>query len=205
MPRCAAPPDHKVDLYKEHKTEYVAPKEPVLVTTTKAKYLTFSGQGEPGGEAFQNAVGALYTVAYTVKMAKKAAQGADYKVCALEALYEIADMSDQTAWRWKLMIRVPDFVNATDLKHAVKQAMDKGKSESAMEVKLESLNEGKCVQVLHVGPYDQEQESCAKMQKFADEHHLSFRGLHHEIYLSDPRRVAPERLRTILRHPVTAN
>jgi hypothetical protein len=207
MPRSAAPPVRKLDPYKDHKAEYVAPKEPALVNTTKAKYLTCSGQGEPGGDAFQNAIAALYTVAYAVKMTKKLAEGVDYKVCTLEALYDLdpQTIADRKSWKWKLMIRIPDFIQTADLKNAVKQAMERGKSENVMAVKLESLSEGKCVQILHVGPYDQEEAACEKMKQFAESCHLHFRGLHHEIYLSDPRRIPPERLRTILRHPVAAN
>ena len=200
------PPNEKLDLYKVLKNEYVTPKAPALIQTTKGKYLTFCGQGEPGGEAFQNGIQALYNVAFTIKMRKKFEEGVDYKVCTLEGLYELGENppEDRTLWKWTLMIRVPDYIGANDLKRAAKQLLDKGKPESVLGVKLQSIKEGRCVQMLHVGPYDAECATFAKMKEFVDSQGLHLTGLHHESYLSDPRRVPPERLRTILRHPVSA-
>ncbi len=194
----------KLDLYTQHKSEYVTPKEPALVDVSPAKYLTIDGQGAPGGDAFEAAIGALYGRAFTIKMTKKFA-GRDYKVCHLEGLWGddptkcIFDQPKET-WRWKLMIRVPDFITAQDLKHAAAKLREKGKP--ADGVKLETLREGKCIQVLHVGPYSDEGETGRRMLALEREKGLVQHGLHHEIYLSDPRRVPPERLRTILRQPV---
>jgi hypothetical protein len=197
----------KLDLYKEHKAEYVTPKKPVLVDIKPANYLTIVGRGEPGGEIFQAKIGALYAVAFTIKMTKKFA-GRDYKVCAPEALWWgtagrpdfFREPSDR--WNWKLMIRTPEFIKKPDLAEAVEKLKAKGKGPEVAEVQLETISEGRCVQMLHVGPYDREPETVAQMAAFVKESGLSFHGLHHEIYLSDPRRVAPERLRTILRLPV---
>ncbi|HEY1205267.1 MAG: GyrI-like domain-containing protein [Bryobacteraceae bacterium] len=192
----------KIDLYKLHKSEYVTPKEPALVEAGAAKYLTAEGAGAPGGEKFQQAVGALYQVAYTMKMAKKFA-GQDYKVCNLEGLWwGIEQMEPRDAWRWKLLIRVPDFICVRALKATAARLKEKGKGDPPVEVKLETLKEGRCVQVLHTGPYADEPATVARMKAFAEDKGLSFAGAHHEIYLSDPRRVAPEKLRTILRMPV---
>jgi hypothetical protein len=105
-------------------------------------------------------------------------------------------------WNWKLLMRVPEFIKAADVKAAIRTLEKKGKAPGAAEVYLEKLNEGTCVQMLHVGPYATEEETIAQMMAFANEQGLAFHGLHHEIYLSDPRRVPPQRLRTILRHPV---
>jgi hypothetical protein len=195
----------KLDLYKEHKAEYVTPKKPTLVDTGEARYLAIDGQGEPGGEQFSDKIGALYGAAFTIKMASKA-KGRDYKVCALEALWwsdseDFAAMPKQQ-WRWKVMIRTPDFVGQNDLDQAVAALRAKGKDPSVAEVRLETIDEGRCVQVLHVGPYDAEDLPIQAMAEFAAEQGLSLHGKHHEIYLSDPRRVPPERLRTILRRPV---
>ena len=201
------PATPKLDLYKVHKAEYVTPKEPVLIQTKRAKYLVFTGRGAPAGEAFQKAVGALYNVAYTLKMAKKFA-GKDYKVCNLEGLWWGAKEAENFAlqppdtWNWKLLIRVPDFIRAKDLKDTIAALKEKGKPPETADVKLETLAEGQCVQMLHVGPYGNECETISKMIARAAEKGLSCHGLHHEIYLSDPRRVPPERLRTILRLPV---
>jgi hypothetical protein len=200
MPKTAQA--EKIDLYKLHKAEYVGPKEPVLVQVGPAKYLTAEGVGAPGGEKFQQAVGALYQVAYTTKMAKKFA-GQDYKVCQLEGLWwgiELMETPDK--WPWKLLIRVPDFISARDLKETAARLKEKGKGEPAVEVRLDTLKEGRCVQVLHTGPYANEPATVARMKALAESKGLAFVGPHHEIYLSDPRRVAPEKLRTILRMPV---
>jgi len=197
----------KIDLCKLHKAEYVTPKEPVVVEVKPARYLTILGKGEPGGETFQAKLGALYAAAFTLKMTRKFA-GQDYRVCHLEGLWWVEGskscLSDHPpgAWKWKLIIRVPDFITEQDLQEAVHKLKAKGKAPEAGRVRLETLAEGRCLQVLHVGPYAKENETIARMMAFAERQGLSFHGLHHEIYLSDPRRVPAERLRTILRHPV---
>lgn len=196
----------KLDLYRVHKAEYVVPKKPVLIQVRPAKYLTFAGRDKPGGPVFQAAIGALYAMAFTIKMTKKFA-GQDYKVCHLEGLYwtpggePFSEDATETL-EWKLLIRVPDFIVARDLKAALGELQARGKAPEAAQVKLETLREGRCVQVLHVGPYCDEPRTIAQMKAFAAEQGLALKGPHHEIYLSDPRRVAPERLKTILRYPV---
>lgn len=200
-------PSSKIDLYKLHREEYVTPKTPTFVKIKPAKYLTIEGQGEPGGAVFSAKLGALYAAAFTLKMAKKFA-GKDYKVCGLEGLWWSSESGGaflaepRSTWRWKLLIRVPDFIVKKDLAATVADLLEKGKPAQVAEVQLEKIVGGLCVQVLHVGPYATESETIAKMKEFAEEQGLSFHGLHHEIYLSDPRRVPPERLRTILRMPV---
>jgi len=194
----------KLDLYKLHKAEYVTPKEPVLVRTKPARYLAISGQGAPGGECFTACIGALYGAAFTIKMTRKFAGKQDYAVSKLEGQWSFdgnptAVPKDQ--WKWKLMIRTPDFIAQEDLKTAVATLLKRGKSPEVQEVTLETINEGVCVQMLHVGPYEKENESVALMQGLAQANGLKLSGPHHEIYLSDPRRVPPERLKTILRVP----
>ncbi len=197
----------KLDLYRMHKSEYVTPKNPVLVSVKPAQYLSIDGKGEPGGEVFQKMIGALYGVAYTVKFIKKFA-GRDFKVCQLEGLWwgsgKGADFfkNPPKTWNWKLLIRVPDFVKAKDVQFAARRLKEKGKGAGADKVKLERIREGLCVQMLHVGPYDKEQATITRMMDFARQKGLTCHGRHHEIYLSDPRRVPANRLRTILRHPV---
>ena len=191
----------KVDFYKTHKSEYVTPKQPVLVKIGPAKYLAIEGQGQPGSPLFQAQIGALMGAAWTIKMTRKFAGKGDFKVCALEGQFWNFG-SGQPSMDWKLLIRVPAFVTATGLKAAVAALREKGKGAETGNLRLETIKEGQCIQVLHVGPYNRECETIARMEAFANEHGLAFRGLHHELYLSDPRRVPPERLRTILRHPV---
>lgn len=191
----------KIDFYKTHKSEYATPKQPVVVQVRPAKYLAIQGKGEPGKALFQAQIGALFGAAYTIKMTRKFAGQGDFKVCALEGQFW-AFAEGKRTMEWKLLIRVPAYVGARDLKNAVAALTKKGKDAEVDQLRLETLKEGKCVQVLHVGPYDAERETIARMEAFAKENGLAFRGLHHELYLSDPRRVPPERLRTILRHPV---
>jgi len=199
----------KIDLSKLHKEEYAAPKKPVLLDIGPATYLAISGQGEPGGPLFTQHIGALYAVAFTIKMTRKFAGEQDYAVGKLEAQWWCDGPEDnfaqvpKTQWRWRLLIRTPDFVKASELARAVEVLKKKGKTEPVEAVRLESVAEGRCVQMLHVGPYDREPETLAVMKAHAEKHGLKFHARHHEIYLSDPRRVPPEKLKTILRHPVT--
>ncbi len=202
-------PNEKIDLYKENKAEYGAGKTPRLIEVGRVQYLAFSGQGAPGSEAFQDAMAALYGMAFTIKMTRKFAGKGDYVVCKLEGIYfpdGDADFADTPPdqWRWKMMIRTPDFVGQDDMDDAVGKLLDKGKTPAVKDVALETLAEGRCVQMLHVGPYEKEGETIAVMEQFVAEQGLRVSGPHHEIYLSDPRRVAPERLKTILRLPVSS-
>lgn len=198
----------KIDLFKLHKDQYVAPKKPQLVEIHEGKYLAVSGRGEPGGEEFSAKIGALYGVAYTVKMTRKFAGKQDYTICKLECQWWLDDerqdfaTTDPKQWNWKLLIRTPDFVGDDELDKAVETLLKKGKEPQVRQVTFESFAEGLCVQMLHVGPYENEPETIVQMQDFAEGQNMEFHGRHHEIYLSDPRRIPPERLKTILRHPV---
>lgn len=189
----------KLDPYKEHADEYVASQTPSIVRIKPAKYLTITGSGDPGGKHFQDCIGALYAIAFTIKMAKKFA-GRDYHVCKLEGLWTEIE-KDQCSW--KLMIRTPEFLKQKDVDNAVEVALARGRHSLVESVKLETIEEGLCVQVLHVGPYAKETETTRLMEEMAAEQGFKFEKWHHEIYLSDPRRVAPEKLKTILRHPVS--
>ncbi|MFH1999355.1 MAG: GyrI-like domain-containing protein, partial [Planctomycetota bacterium] len=130
-------------------------------------------------------------------------------ICKLEAQWWAdghgGDFSKIPAkdWRWNLFIRTPDFVKPEELDNAVELLLKKGKATHVKQVRLESFTEGMCVQMLHVGPYEKECETLAVMEDFAEEQGYAFSGLHHDIYLSDPRRIPPERLKTIIRRPVT--
>ena len=200
-------PAAKLDLFKDNKSEYASPKKPAWVEVASGQYLSIIGRGAPGGDAFTEKLGALYAIAYTAKMASKAA-GCDYKVCPLEGLWwgsdDKADFADQPreTWNWKLLIRTPDSISKADVERAAAAARKKGKPAEVAEVRLERMAEGCCVQMLHVGSYECENATIGEMLSFVAEQNLSVHGLHHEIYLSDPRRVAPEKLKTILRFPV---
>ena len=197
----------KIDLFKEHRDEYSLERDPHLVRIGAGKYLTVSGRGAPASKEFGEKLGSLYGCAYTIKFDYKKRLGRDFKVGVLEGLWWVpgrtfnAMRSPKETWRWKLLIRVPSFVSSTAIAKAIAVLKAKGRPTAA--VKLETLREGPSVQVLHVGPYADEPATLARMESFARERRLRFRGRHHEVYLSDPRRVAPARMRTLLRHPVS--
>ncbi|MCU0918169.1 MAG: GyrI-like domain-containing protein [Planctomycetes bacterium] len=198
----------KIDLFKQHKDQYVAAKKPVLVTMDEATYLTITGRGAPGGPEFTDRIGALYGVAFTVKMTRKFAGRQDFAIGKLETQWWLdGDSHDfgrvpRERWNWRLMIRTPPGVAPRELEDAARKLLAKGKAPAAEQVKLESLTEGPCVQMLHVGPYAEEGRTIEAMRTFAESQGLTLHGRHHEIYLSDPRRVPPEKLKTILRLPV---
>jgi len=200
----------KLDLLKVHAAEYVTPKKPVLLDIAPAMYLAIEGVGAPGGEEFTRRIGGLYGVAFTIKMTRKFAGQQDYGVAKLEAIWWSAGGECNFAclpkdqWCWKLMIRTPEFVGEADRQTALATLAKRGKDPVCREVRLEELVEGRCVQMLHVGPYEREGETVAVMRTFAEGKGFRFNGRHHEIYFSDPRRVPPERLKTLLRQPVVA-
>jgi hypothetical protein len=194
----------KIDLYKLYKDEFVTPKMPAILKLRPAQYLAIEGKGEPGGEAFSEALGHLYPVAFTLKMGYKAKQ--DYAVAKLEGLWWAAKhpFADQprSEWLWRLLIRTPEFITKKDVAQTVEKLIAKGKPEHVRRVALEPMNEGTVVQVLHTGPFSEEAKTIAAMHEFAVKEGYELTGHHHEIYLTDFRRVAPAKLRTILRHPL---
>src|SRR5664279_2208116 len=175
----------KIDLYKLNKTEYAATRKPAMVELKPASYLAISGQGAPGGEAFTASIGALYGMAFTIKMTRKFAGKQDYAVCKLEGQWW-SDLGKDLAkqpldqWLWNLLIRTPDFINEEDLRQAVAVLLKRGKGEEVKRVRLETLAEGPCVQMLHVGPYEKECETIGVMQTFAEKRGFVFSGKHHE-------------------------
>ncbi|MEK7401200.1 MAG: GyrI-like domain-containing protein [Gemmatimonadota bacterium] len=195
----------KLDLYKRHKNEYLASLMPSFVRVGPATYLAFDGRGKPGAPDFATGIGAMYNVAFTVKMAYKSA-GKDYAVTKLEALWwrdgDSSAPTKDTIWDWRLLIRVPPFVSAAELAKAQDALVAKGKPDDVNRVHLMELHEDTCVQILHVGSYQEEGPTIEKMRRFAEISGRTFSGKHHEIYLSDPSKTAGDKLRTILRQPV---
>jgi len=194
----------KIDLSKIHPSDYAAPKKPVMQEVSPGHYLAIEGQGKPGGDLFTASIGALYGAAFTIKMTRKFGGQQDYVVSKLEAQYcfdsgAAPEQQPPETWRWQLMIRVPEFVTQGELDQAVKSLLSKGKDERVREVRLIKLSPGRCVQMLHIGPYEREPGTVALMKSFAEKQGYELNGPHHEIYISDPRRVAPEKLKTILR------
>jgi hypothetical protein len=183
----------KIDLFKDHAAEYAATAKPVVLEVKPAQYLAIRGSGDPGGPAFQSAIATLFGVAFAIKMASKIA-GRDYAVAKFEGLYQ--DREHRT-----LLIRAPDFIGAKQLRDAIASLRSKG-NDAAYGVTLQKLKEGKSVQVLRAGPYAGSPKTIDRLWAFCRENGLKIRELIHEIYLNDPRRTAPARLRTVVRQPV---
>ncbi|MFY1595083.1 GyrI-like domain-containing protein [Micromonospora sp. WMMD737] len=181
-----------------------------IVDVPDTRYLMVDGHGDPNGApAFTGAIEALYPVAYKLKFASRRDLGRDYVVPPLEGLWWAEDMDSFTArrdkerWDWTLMIMVPDWIGQDLFTAAVEQAGARNRPSRLDDVRLGTLSEGRCVQTLHVGSFDDEAEVLARLHgEFVPGNGLRMVGRHHEIYLSDFRRVAPERQRTILRQPV---
>lgn len=203
------------DFKKELKTLYTA-GAPQIVTVPKANYIAVRGKGNPNdaGGSYQQAVSVLYAVAYTLKMSHKS----DYKIAGffeyvvppLEGFWwqeniTGVDYSDKSAFHWISILRLPDFVTPTDFAWAV-EATAKKKKLDCSSAEFFTVEEGLCVQCLHVGPFDDEDATLAVMDTFLQENgyvnDIGNGRLHHEIYLSDARKVAPEKYRTIVRHPI---
>lgn len=174
------------------------------------QYLAIDGEGDPNTQAFVDAVQAMYPVAYALKFASKVELGRDYVVPPLEGLWWAEDMAaftaarDKTRWSWTLMTLVPNWLGVDALAAAVARVEDRNRPARLDDVRLQPLSEGRCVQTLHVGSFDDEAEVLDRMHHdVVPAHGLRLAGRHHEVYLSDFRRVPPERRRTILRQPVT--
>ena len=180
-----------------------------IVDVPTMQYLMIDGHGDPNTPAFTDAAEALYPLAYRLKFASKKTLGRDYVVMPLEGLWWADDMDAYTAsrdtsrWDWTLMIMVPDWIDQDMVAGARDQIAAKTPPRRLDDVRLSSLSEGRCVQTLHVGSYDDEAGVLARMHhEFIPDNGLRMTGRHHEIYLSDVRNVEPARLRTILRQPV---
>ena len=204
------------DFKKEYKEFYLPPAKPVVVTVPKANYIAVRGKGDPNeeGGAYQQAIGILYAVAYTLKMSYKTDHRIDgfydYVVPPLEGFWwqegiDGIDYSDKSTFCWISVIRLPDFITKADFDWAV-QTVSKKKKIDCSKAEFLTIDEGLCVQIMHIGPYDDEPASVALMDRFLEENgyenDLSATRLHHEIYLSDARKVAPENWKTVIRHPI---
>ena len=201
------------DLVKLHKPLYSpSPKHPAIVEVPELAFLMVDGRGDPNtSEAYHHAIEALYSVAYTLKFTlKKADAERDFKVAPLEGLWwadeaapSMAELQrDRDAWNWTMMIAVPDEVTAAEVAAAADAAARKRELPAAALLRLERLEEGLAAQIMHLGPYAEEAPTIELLHEFAAAQGYELRGRHHEIYLGDPRRTAPERLKTVIRHPV---
>jgi len=198
----------KLDLRKELKYLYEpSPKTPVIVEVPRMQFLTIDGAGGVGEGVFQEAIGALFSLGYPVRFGAKKELEIEYPVMPLEGLYRDPDggfeLSAATKdLTWRLMMMVPfavpgEFIEATREEVAAKKDVPR-----LSEVRIEDFTEGTSVQLMHIGPYDQEAPTVERMLSFAAEQGFRIAGAHHEIYIGDPNRSAPEKLRTALRYPI---
>lgn len=204
------------DFKKEYKEFYKPKNKPEIITVSRANYIAVRGMGDPNeeGGAYQQAISVLYAVAYTLKMSYRM----DYQI---EGFYEYVvpplegfwwqdnvdgiNYSNKTGFRWISVIRLPDFITKKDFDWAVETAAQKKKVNCSC-AEFMSIDEGLCVQIMHHGPFDNEPATIAEMDDYLKENgyenDFSEGRLHHEIYLSDARKVAPEKWRTVIRHPI---
>lgn len=199
----------KVDLRKELKPLYLPSAKAIAEVRVPAfTFLMVDGQGDPNHSAdYTEAVEALFTVSYTAKFrVKKAAGGCDYAVMPLEGLWWADDLEafhsgDRASWRWTIMILQPDFVPHAVLQSAIDEAAKKKILPALPRLRIERFEEGRCAQVLHVGPFSEEGPVIERLHAYIEERGR-LRGKHHEIYLSDIRRAAPARWKTVIRQPM---
>ncbi len=196
----------KYDFAKEMKSYYNAKKKPETVNFDERKYLTILGVGEPAGAEFTAATEALYPLAYGVKKICKGNEQ-DFGVAKLEGLWWVngdkhALEVDRSEWHWKLMIQMPSFVTQEIYEAALDATIAKKKLDKLGDIVFENYKEGKSVQMTHIGPYATEPETINMIFDYIRENALQVAGLHHEIYISDPRKTDPEKLKTIIRYPV---
>lgn len=204
------------DFKKEYKEFYSQKNKPEIVNVPSANYIAVRGVGNPNedGGAYQQAIGVLYAVAYTLKMSYKTDHKIEgffeYVVPPLEGFWwqdgiSGIDYSDKSTFRWISVIRLPDFVSKEDFEWAVKTA-EKKKKLDCSSAEFLTVDEGLCVQIMHTGPFDEEPATVALMDEYLEINgyinDFTDKRLHHEIYMSDARKVAPEKWKTVIRHPV---
>ena len=204
------------DYKKEYREFYMPGNTPELIRVPPMNFIAVRGKGNPNeeGGAYKQSIGLLYGIAFTIKMSKKTSHKMegyfDYVVPPLEGLWRQTgggeiDYSRKEDFQWVSMIRLPEFVTEKEFRWAVAEAEEKKKSDFS-KVEFLTYDEGPCIQCMHIGPYDQEPATIAVMDTFAEENgyvnDMDGSRFHHEIYLSDVRRCRPERLKTVIRHPV---
>lgn len=204
------------DFKKEYKEFYMPPKKPTIVTVPPMNYIAVRGGGDPnieGGE-YKQSIGLLYGIAFTIKMSKKGGHQIegyfDYVVPPLEGFWwqdgvQGVDYAHKEDYKWVSLIRLPDFVTRADFEWAIDEVTRKKKTDFS-KVKFLPYDEGLCVQCMHIGSYDDEPATVALMHEYMKQQGYSLditeSRFHHEIYLSDARKVSPDKLKTIIRHPI---
>ncbi len=201
------PAGNMSDFFEKYKDEYTAAEEPRFVDLEPAVYLSIVGSGEPGSELFRKRMETLYSVANAIHT-RYTTVGRRYTNGPLEGLWwkqkteHESNEEPKDTWHWRLLIRTPKFITNRSVEEAVARLSEQGADALVKEVHLKAIQQGRCVQALHIGPYDDATETLDAMEAFAKEHGLTPYGVRHEVYLSDPDRDPPEKQRTILRLPV---
>lgn len=201
-------PMEKSDWKKTYKELYFPPSIPTVVDVPPMNYLMIDGHGDPNKvRTYQEAIEALFSLSYTLKFAIKKESGLDYSVFPSEGLWWVEDMTqfsteDKSNWDWTMMIAQPEAVNEEWVERARADVIKKKKEFNAVkQVHFETYHEGLAVQLTHIGPYAAEGPNVARLHAFIHENRYVMNGKHHEIYLSDARRTAPEKLKTVIRQP----
>ncbi len=201
--------EEKLNLAQMHKTLYNPSNKGIHIVKVPAfSFIMLDGTGDPNNSPeYQTALTTLYCLAYSIKFAKKKKTGVDFKVMPLEGLwwvknYNELDFNDKRNWQWTMMIHQPSLVTWEDLCTAQKECNQKNNHELAFSARLEQYTEGLAAQILYIGAYANEQPTIQAMHSFIKEQGYQLHKKHHEIYLNDPRRTAPEKLKTIIRQPV---
>ena len=204
------------DFKKEYKEFYMAKNKPQIVDVPRVSYIAVRGKGDPNEEngEYQKAISVLYAVAYTLKMSYKTDYRIEgffeYVVPPLEGFWwqdniDGVNYSDKSSFNWISVIRLPDFVTEKDFKWAAETA-EKRKKLDCSSAEFLTVDEGLCVQIMHIGAFDDEPKTVAVMDKFLEdngyENDMNDKRFHHEIYMSDARKVAPEKWKTVIRHPI---
>lgn len=195
-----------VDLVSLDKEYFSASKKPKIMLIDEKLYLSLKGKGSPEDVSYHTSIEALYSAAYQLKFNNKK-KDRDFKVSKLECLWwtnngrNFSD-SPMNEWNWKLLIRIPDFVTIDQVEEVTAKLKEEKGMKEADLIQLDTLKEGKCVQVMHQGPYDAVGEAYEKLLEFMEDSGFQPNGPYHEIYISDPNRTDPERLKTVVRQPV---
>lgn len=200
----------KIDLKKELKHLYnSSSKEVFIVDVPEMNFLMIDGKGDPNtAKEYKDAVETLYAVSYALKfMIKKGEKAIDYSVMPLEGLWWVDDMSKfsiekKDEWKWTAMIMQPEYVTEDLVNKALEQVKEKKNPPALSKVRFESFHEGLSAQIMHLGPFSEEGPTIAKVHAFIKGKGYDLRGKHHEIYLSDPRKSAPEKMKTVIRQPL---
>lgn len=215
----------KLDYKKEFKDLYLPKSEPTLIDVPKMNFIMVDGKGNPNHEEgeYKSALELLYALSYAIKMSKKGTYNIDgyfeYVVPPLEGLWWLEndgmDFTKKDKYQWTSMIRQPEFVTNEVFEWACSEVLKKKPNLDILKARFQTFKEGLCVQSMHIGPYDDEPKTVEKIDKYIEDNHLinaisttNEDGIilrHHEIYLSDPRKTSPDKLKTVIRHPVNQN